>query len=167
MTANGEIYNMNSLTAAHRTLPFNTFVRVENIDNDKSVIVRINDRGPFKDNRIIDLSKKAAREIEMIGPGTADVQLYLVKGDSREIEEKDLKVSTYTVQLGSFQQEENALEISNNIRGARVEQHILNSGEEVFRVYYGIFTDKSEAEKERQKLARDGFNGYVKQLENS
>ena len=66
LTANGEIYNMHELTAAHKTLPFNSIVRVENLSNGKSVIVRINDRGPFVKNRIIDLSRKAAQEIDMI-----------------------------------------------------------------------------------------------------
>ncbi len=67
--ANGEIYDMEKLTAAHRTLPFDTWVRVENISNGKTVEVRITDRGPFVGDRIIDLSHAAAREIEMIGPG--------------------------------------------------------------------------------------------------
>ncbi|MFH5833558.1 septal ring lytic transglycosylase RlpA family protein [Halalkalibaculum sp. DA3122] len=167
MTANGEIYNMNAMTAAHRTLPFNTFVRVQNVDNDKSVVVRINDRGPFKDNRIIDLSRKAAREIEMIGPGTANVRLYVVEGDRQQIMNRDLKVSTYTVQVGSYEDESRAVDVSNEIEGTRIEQFTLNDGTSVYRVYYGIFTDKAKAEKEQQRLERRGYNGYVKQLENS
>src|SRR5262245_14988205 len=71
--ANGEIYDMEKMTAAHRTMPFNTWVRVQNLSNHRSVDVRIQDRGPFIDGRIIDLSRAAAREIEMIGPGTAKV----------------------------------------------------------------------------------------------
>ena len=82
-TSNGETYDMNTLTAAHRTIPFNSKVRVTNTNNNKSVIVRINDRGPFKDNRIIDLSLEAAKEIGMIGTGTAAVQLRIVElGDT-------------------------------------------------------------------------------------
>jgi rare lipoprotein A len=78
-TANGETYNMNDLTAAHRTLPFNTKVKVTNTLNSKSVVVRINDRGPFKADRLIDLSLEAAKELDMIGPGTAKVQLEVVE----------------------------------------------------------------------------------------
>lgn len=78
-TSNGEIYNMNQMTAAHQTLPFNTRVRVINLSNGKSVEVRINDRGPFKDNRIIDLSFAAAKSLEMIGPGTAKVRLEVIE----------------------------------------------------------------------------------------
>ncbi|HEY6192560.1 MAG TPA: septal ring lytic transglycosylase RlpA family protein [Bacteroidota bacterium] len=82
-TSNGEVYDMNRFTAAHRTLPFNTRVRVTNTHSGKAVIVRINDRGPFKDDRIIDLSLAAAKEIELIGSGTAPVRLEVLElGDS-------------------------------------------------------------------------------------
>ncbi len=74
-TANGETYDMNALTAAHRTLPFNSKVRVTNRENGKSVVVRINDRGPFKGDRIIDLSLAAAKAIGLIAHGTAPVSL--------------------------------------------------------------------------------------------
>lgn len=77
-TSNGETYDMHALTAAHRTLPFGTTVLVTNTANGKSVTVRINDRGPFKDDRVIDLSLKAATQIGMIGPGTAHVALQVV-----------------------------------------------------------------------------------------
>ncbi len=78
-TANGERFNPNQLTAAHRKLPFNTTVRVTNLENDKSVIVRINDRGPYAGRRIIDLSKAAAKKIDLIGKGVAMVQIETVR----------------------------------------------------------------------------------------
>jgi len=78
-TASGERFNMHALTAAHPTLPFGVRVRVTNLDNGKSVVVRINDRGPFKKGRIIDLSHGAAREIGMIGTGTARVRLEVLR----------------------------------------------------------------------------------------
>ena len=81
-TSNGETYDMHSLTAAHRTLPFNTLVRVTNILNHQSVIVRINDRGPFKEDRIIDLSFKAAEILGMIPTGTAEVSLEILQAGS-------------------------------------------------------------------------------------
>ena len=81
-TSNGEIYDMHAMTAAHPTLPFNTKVKVTNLENGMSVVVRINDRGPFKDNRIIDLSYGAAKAVAMIGPGTVRVRIEIVeKGD--------------------------------------------------------------------------------------
>ena len=91
-TSNGEIYDMYDMTAAHKTLPMNTVVRVDNLENGKSIIVRINDRGPFVRGRIIDLSNKAAREIEMVGKGTANVKL-TVLGYNGEIENKDAPYS--------------------------------------------------------------------------
>jgi rare lipoprotein A len=78
-TSSGEIYDMNQMTAAHRTLPFYTKVRVTNVANGKSVTVRINDRGPFKEDRIIDLSLAAAKELGLIGTGTARVRVEVVE----------------------------------------------------------------------------------------
>ncbi len=77
-TASGEIYNMYAYTAAHRTLPLGTYVRVINLENGKSVVVRINDRGPFKKGRIIDLSYAAAKKIGMLEKGTARVRLEIL-----------------------------------------------------------------------------------------
>ena len=79
LTANGEKYNMNGKTAAHKTLPFNTRVKVTNLENGKSVIVRINDRGPYKKRRIIDLSVGAAKEIGLIQSGVAEVKIKILK----------------------------------------------------------------------------------------
>jgi rare lipoprotein A (peptidoglycan hydrolase) len=74
-TANGEEFDMHAMTAAHQTLPFNTTVRVTNVTTGAAVTVRINDRGPFKDNRVIDLSLEAAKRLGMIAKGTAPVRL--------------------------------------------------------------------------------------------
>jgi len=78
-TSNGEMFDMNSLTAAHRTFPFGTKVRVTNLENKKTVIVRVNDRGPFKEGRIMDLSLRAAKEIDAIRNGTARVRLEVLE----------------------------------------------------------------------------------------
>ena len=79
LTADGEIYDMNKLTAAHQTLPFHTLLEVENLENGQKVLVRINDRGPFLKERIIDLSRQAAQRLGMVGKGTAPVTLRLVR----------------------------------------------------------------------------------------
>jgi len=78
-TANGEIYDQDRLTAAHRDLPFGVWVEVRNKKNSKKVEVRINDRGPFVDGRIIDLSRAAAQQLEMIGPGTVPVRVKVIR----------------------------------------------------------------------------------------
>ena len=79
-TANGEKFDVNKLTAAHKTLPFNTIVRVTNLNNGKTVTVRINDRGPFVGGRVVDLSPAAARKIDMIRDGVVPVRLDVVRG---------------------------------------------------------------------------------------
>jgi rare lipoprotein A len=81
-SASGEIYDMEQFTAAHRTLPFQTWVEVTDLDNGKKVEVRITDRGPFVDGRVIDLSLAAARKIEMVGPGVAKVKLRVIERPS-------------------------------------------------------------------------------------
>jgi rare lipoprotein A len=100
--SNGEIYDMHKLTAAHRTLPFETVVRVTNLSNGKSTVVRITDRGPFVDNRIIDLSMAAAREIDSIGPGVVPVRLEILSPGI------DPTSGFFTVQVGAFRERGNA-----------------------------------------------------------
>jgi rare lipoprotein A (peptidoglycan hydrolase) len=77
-TASGEVYDMNKLTAAHRTMMFGTRLKVTNLWNNRSVIVRVNDRGPFKKGRVLDLSKAAARELDMIVAGVVDVKIEVI-----------------------------------------------------------------------------------------
>ncbi|MGH9744947.1 MAG: septal ring lytic transglycosylase RlpA family protein [Candidatus Acidiferrales bacterium] len=100
-TSNGEVYEMHEFTAAHRTLPFNAVVRVTNLSNGKQTEVRINDRGPFVANRVIDLSLSAAQAIEMVGPGTASVRLEVISGPNPA-------AGYFGVQVGAFQVQENA-----------------------------------------------------------
>jgi rare lipoprotein A len=100
-TSNGEVYDMHEMTAAHRTLPFNAVVRVTNLTNGKQTEVRINDRGPFVANRVIDLSLSAAQAIEMVGPGTASVRLEVISGPNPA-------VGNFGVQVGAFLVQENA-----------------------------------------------------------
>jgi len=116
-TSNSEIYDMNKLTAAHKKLPFNTLVEVENLENNKRVIVRINDRGPFVKNRIIDLSFKAARRIEIDKTGTAPVNIRIIKGtDIIKNNEIYTYSPNYCIQAGAFTIKNNADEILNKLR---------------------------------------------------
>ncbi|MFO7800385.1 septal ring lytic transglycosylase RlpA family protein [Rhodohalobacter sp.] len=166
LTANGETYNMDGLTAAHRSLPFNTIVQVENKGNGKTVIVRINDRGPYAHNRIIDLSRKAAREIEMIDAGTANVEIFLVEEGDRPLSEQNLgSIETFTVQLASFKSRSEAENFLNQISGARIET-IPVAGNTVYRIYYGTYDRPDEARTAMQRLRRQGFDGFVKQTQN-
>jgi rare lipoprotein A len=99
--ADGETYDMETLVAAHRTLPFNTWVRVYNLNNNKTVDVRIIDRGPFVDGRIIDLSHAAAQAIDMIGPGIAQVRVEVLSVPATV-------ASAFAVQVGAFRDRANA-----------------------------------------------------------
>jgi len=100
-TSNGEIYDMHQFTAAHRTLPFGAVVRVTNLRNGKQTEVRINDRGPFVGDRLIDLSLSAAQAIDMVGPGTAPVRLEMISGGNPFL-------GFFAVQVGAFQLQGNA-----------------------------------------------------------
>lgn len=106
LTSNGERYNMYDMTAAHKTLPMNTIVKVTNRRNGLSTVVRINDRGPFVATRIIDLSNKAAKKIKMIGTGTAPVTLEILgfetKGKKNIPTKKEMKKSPQRKSIGNF-----------------------------------------------------------------
>ena len=112
-TSNGEIYNMYAMTAAHKTLPMNTVVQVDNLENGKSTIVRINDRGPFVAGRIIDLSNVAAHKIDMVKKGTAKVRLTVLGFNGKiaktyEEKQQTASVGNYYIQVGVFARPEGA-----------------------------------------------------------
>lgn len=166
LTANGERYNMNDYTAAHKTLPFNTVVRVDNVENGKSVVVRINDRGPYIANRIIDLSRKAAQQIDMIGKGTASVRLMVVREGDRPVDVQNISSEeTFTIQLAAFESESEALARSRQIEGSRVEKVTIEN-RTIYRVYYGSYSSPEKAKSDLNKLAQKGLEGFVKQIEN-
>lgn len=165
-TANGETYNMNDLTAAHKTLPFNTVVKVENLDNGNSVIVRINDRGPYVGDRIIDLSRRAARDIGMYEAGIANVRIFLVEEGDRPLTAQNTSSrETFTVQLASYNSRHEAEAYSTRVSGSRVER-VNVGGRIVYRVYYGTFDKTDDARRAQRRLASQGFDGFVKQAEN-
>ena len=166
LTANGERYDMNAFTAAHRTLPFNTLLRVDNVENGKSVMVRVNDRGPYIPNRIIDLSRKAAEELDMIGSGTASVRLLLVREGDRPVDIQNISSEgSFTIQLAAFENESEAVSKSRQIEGTRVEKVTIRE-RTIFRVYYGTYKSPAEAQDDLKKLSGRGLEGFIKQVEN-
>lgn len=134
--ANGEVYDMYLFTAAHRTWPFDTFVRVTNLSNNKHVDVRITDRGPFVDGRIIDLSRAAAEKIEMIGPGIREVRLKVITAS--EAASYALPSGSFAVQAGAFRDRKRADELCASLEkkfgAARVSN---NEGSPLWRVLVG------------------------------
>ncbi|MGC1105347.1 MAG: septal ring lytic transglycosylase RlpA family protein [Candidatus Acidiferrales bacterium] len=144
-TSNGEVYDMYQLTAAHRTLPFNAVVRVTNLTNGKEVNVRINDRGPFVANRVIDLSYSAAEAIGMVGPGTAEVRLDVVAGP-------DPNVGFFGVQVGAFQVEENAQRLRQQL-STRYAPVTIAEFDSPKGVYYRVRAGRLPSEAAAQELA--------------
>jgi rare lipoprotein A len=135
--ANGEIYDMNELTAAHRTLPFGAIVKVTSLTSSGSVTVRITDRGPFVGDRIIDLSRQAARQIDMIGPGTMKVRLQIVAyGPPRAAGARPVVQAQETPREPAHEPEQETPALMG------------------FAVQVGLFNDKTKAENLKDHISR-------------
>lgn len=161
-TSSGEIYHAEDSTAAHRTLPFGTVVRVINVENGKEVNVRINDRGPYAEDRIIDLSRSAAEAIGMLDSGVARVRLELVEAGG-EIPE-DLDQELYTIQVGEYTTPLYAEKLADEIgEKARMEQ-VFQFGRTRYIVYYSYYESISSAQKDLANLQEEGYEGLVKQI---
>jgi rare lipoprotein A len=159
-TSNGEIYNMYSLTAAHPTLPFDTLVRVTNLENGKGVELRINDRGPFIEGRVIDLSFTGAQTIEMLGKGTAKV---VVEATLRADGEGPLE-GTFAIQVGAFAEKGNAERFQKELERRFSQVHTVlweSNQRRIYRVRLGGFRTEAEARRYLQTLKRDNISGMV------
>ena len=149
-TSNGETYNMYAMTAAHKTLPFNTHVRVINLENGKETQVRINDRGPFVRGRIIDLSYTAAKNIGIVDSGTAPVKIVALGVANKPTQVKSTKQSyhhvnyyqgNFTIQVGAFTERTNAERLRNKLSQSFKNAHITtyNDG---YDIYYRVRVGK-------------------------
>jgi rare lipoprotein A len=177
MTASGEKYRHSKATAAHKTLPFGTKVRVTNLENNKSVEVVINDRGPYVDGRIVDLSKSAAEELGYINKGLADVKLEVIDaGDGKgggvvvpidrvavdekefyDFEIKRFEPKGWGVQIGTYQELVNLMRLADNLKNSykkkvNVQVKVVN-GLKYYSLCLGEFSSRSKA---------DGFISEVK-----
>ena len=152
--ANGEIYDMYKLTAAHRTLPFETVVRVTNLRNGKQVDVRITDRGPFVEGRIIDLSLGAARELDMVGVGIAPVRLALVSALVNPAS------GFFTVQVGAFLSRDNAERLRRQME-ERYSFAVIQEYDAPQGLFYRVRVGKLTSED-----AAKGFAEQLRQKEN-
>jgi rare lipoprotein A len=160
--ADGEIYNMEAFTAAHRTLPFGTWVRVVNLTNNKTVDVRITDRGPFVEHRIIDLSHAAAGAIGLIGPGVAQVRL-----DILSIPGTTSAQNWYAVQAGAFLDQDRAERLRATLQGefgsARL---VLRSGSPpMWRVLVGQAPSEDAANAIAQRIRQEQGTAFVVRLD--
>ncbi len=157
-TASGEIYDMHQLTAAHKELPLGTVVKVRNLENGKTVTVRVNDRGPFVKGRIIDLSLGAAKQISMVGPGTAKVEMTVVRLGSGP---PGPNMSTrFTVQVGAFQERVNAERLREELAADHSDVELIRDGQ-WHRVRVGRFSSQSQADEVRKALRRKGLPAMV------
>ncbi|MBU1053240.1 MAG: septal ring lytic transglycosylase RlpA family protein [Proteobacteria bacterium] len=163
-TSNGEIYNMHDMTAAHKTLPLGTIVKVLNLDNNKEITLRINDRGPFVSKRIIDLSYEAAKRIGIVGPGTCSVEVATigqeVKSEKDRVAPIDYYSGNFTFQVGSYADKSNAETLKAKLNEKYKNAHIaiINDGNRIlYRVRVGLCSNLEDTAKYEKILAEDGY----------
>ncbi|HEY0742878.1 MAG TPA: septal ring lytic transglycosylase RlpA family protein [Chryseosolibacter sp.] len=184
-TASGEKYRHNKLTAAHKTLPFGTKVKVTNLGNNQTVEVTINDRGPYVESRVIDLSKSAAEKLGFVNQGIADVKLEVVDaGDGKSttaagtidhvtVEEKefyDFEISRlnpkgFGVQIGTYQELVNMMRLSENLKKSykkkvTVQVKVLN-GVKFYGIILGQFSSRDKAEQFRNSLKKRYPDAFI------
>ena len=169
-TANGELFDMNLLTAAHKTLQLPSLVKVTNIENNRSLILRVNDRGPFVKNRIIDVSKKAASILGFQKNGTANViveyygraKIYdkegkIIKQKKRVNKEKDKR--SFYIRIGLFSEINNVKKIESQLKNfGNIE---INKNQSVYKVLLGPFANKSYVERVLSNLKEKGFKDAI------
>jgi rare lipoprotein A len=169
-TSSGEIYNMHAMTAAHKTLPLPSYVRVVNIENGRSIVVKVNDRGPFIGDRIIDLSFAGATKLGVIEPGTAEVEISVLSSSESKnrpvvriiaLVEKGAKDVPLFVQLGSFGNQLNAQNLMRGLHDSdepTAKVYKLTNAKSVFyRVMLGPLYDIGEANSAVLRLKKKGF----------
>jgi len=172
-TANGETYNMYAHTAAHKTLPMHTMLLVKNLTNNKTTVVRVNDRGPFVRSRIIDLSYTAAQKLDMIGTGTARVEIIALgevkkaaqknqknSGQGKTLIHQDFNKGSFYVQVGAFEYKTDARKLAHKFadRGRDVIiQQFPAAGISLYRVMVYSGTSLKQARKYEFRLEQHGF----------
>jgi len=169
-TSSGEPYDLYAMTAAHKTLPLPTYVEVTNLDNGRSVIVKVNDRGPFHDNRLIDLSYAAAVKLDMLPTGTAQVEVRAIDPDQPDTVTKDsgdqpaasVENMVLYLQVGAFSNHGNAQRLQNdlqsqNIGDVRIVEATTDAGP-FYKVQVGPLTSHREANRVTQELKTLGIS---------
>lgn len=170
-TANGERFDMNKLTAAHPTLPLPTIVRVTNLKNGRSLNVRVNDRGPFARDRIIDLSRRAAQLLGFEKEGTARVRVQVVRpdgtvadrsrrGQARRLAENEKPAGPLYVQVGAFGDRATAERLRralSDLDSVRIEETPIEGGATLWRVRLGPYMQSDEAEAMLDRVVARGF----------
>jgi rare lipoprotein A len=184
-TASGEKYRKSKFTAAHKTLPFGTRIRVTNLSNNETVEVIVNDRGPYVENRVIDLSRAAAEKLGFVNQGLADVRLEVLDaGDGKtsdpaktidhvSVDEKefyDLEIERlnpkgFGIQIGTYQELVNLMRLSDNLKNSykkkvAVQVKILN-GVKYYTIILGQFSTRSKAEDFRNQIRKKFPDAFI------
>jgi len=162
LTSTREPYDMFSMTAAHKTLPLPSYAEVTNLDNGRKVIVRINDRGPFHGNRIIDLSYAAATKLGFANKGTARVEVRAINFKKPEPQREREKLDEpYIIQAGSFVDRANAVRLREQLTNASIASYIapkvIDPTRVLFRVHIGPLVDEQETNLLTEKLNKLGI----------
>jgi rare lipoprotein A len=176
-TSSGDKYDMYKMTAAHRTLPLPSYVRVTNMENGRSVVVRVNDRGPFLHDRLIDLSYAAAYKLDIIGTGTGHVEVQTVSAESpgvrvastnpdgrsgAPVENLSNDAERYFVQFGAFSESANARSLMRKLQEFGMGfAHIQQGSDGYFRVRSGPFSSSTSAEQILLRGADLGLNATI------
>ena len=155
-TASGEVYDMHQLTAAHKTLPFGTRLLVTNRDTSQSAEVRVNDRGPFVEGRILDVSYAAARLLGAVGRGMIPVRVRILSLPARSSPGD----GPYTVQIGSFTTRARAEALRDTVNGATIAEGTV-AGEPVYRVRVGAYPDRTQAAAAARDLTARGYHALI------
>jgi rare lipoprotein A len=170
-TSNGEEYNMFEMTAAHKTLPMNTMLLVRNLDNGRETVVRINDRGPFVQGRVIDLSYKAAQNLEIVRPGVSRVQIVALAEKSLFARSSggrsrlpDLQHGEYYVQIGAFSEQQNAANLQKKFTAAGhtavIQKHLdPEATATYYRVHIYAGRELTAAHRAESALQQHGYAG--------
>lgn len=169
LTANGETYNMNALTAAHRTLPMPSFVKVTNLENGRNIVLRVNDRGPFAKGRIIDVSRRAAQLLGFERQGVTRVRVQASDGNGKTLAKRRedrqgprevADAGSHFIQIGSFRDRGNAIDQRERVKDKGHKARIVGANTprgQFWRVQVGPFDDRPDAEKALDRLVSNGF----------
>ncbi len=157
LTSNGEIYDMYSMSAAHKTLPIPSYVKVTNLDNNKTAIVRVNDRGPFHEGRIIDLSYAAAYKLDVIKTGTANVAIEVINVNKSEKSIVKSSDPRFIIQVVASQYEERVRTLSQNLGQSLSVQSFIDSEKGSHRAYLGPFTDYTLTQETLERVKSLGY----------
>jgi rare lipoprotein A len=155
-TSSGEPYDMHLATAAHKTLPLPTYAEVTNLDNGRKVVVKINDRGPFKDDRLIDMSYGAALRLGMTNTGTARVDVRVINTGTMAAESTDTHGDIW-LQAGAFSQKSGAKDLARKLEKADLQPVSVEKGGKLSRVWLGPYNNSVEIEAVIQKVIELGF----------